>query len=393
MTPDTTGLRDRLLAEAPEARLRPDRVRVVRAPGRVNLIGEHTDYNDGFVLPVAIDLEIAIAFVPTRDRRVEITLVEGGGRGVFELDSERPPDGTWVDYVAGVAWSLAADGVPVSGLRGVLSSTLPQSAGLSSSAALELAAAWALTDGAPPPDPVRLAVLAQRAENEYVGVRCGLMDQMASALGERDSALHIDCRSTEYRAVPLPLAEHAIVACESGSPRRLESSEYNARRAECETVVAALQAIGAPVRALRDADLDMLADLGDRIDGVARRRAEHVIRENQRVGATVTAMESGDLAQVGELFAESHASLRDLFEVSSPALDALVDIAGAVPGVVATRMTGAGFGGCTVTIVQRGAVADLRAAVAERYTPRTGLQATVHAIEPAAGAGLADVAA
>ena len=392
MPSDPELLRGALVDLEPEAARRPADVRIVRAPGRVNLIGEHTDYNQGLVLPAAIDLEIRLAVLPTADRRVEITLLSTGDRGGFDLDALPPASGGWLDYVAGTAWSLAGAGLKLRGFRAVLASSLPVSAGLSSSAALEMASAWALLD---PPDlaaqgidGMDLARLAQRAENDYVGVMCGLMDQFASSLGRRGAAMLLDCRSLDYRPVRLPLAEHVLVVCDSASPRRLGTSEYNARRAQCERAVAVIAESDTGVHSLRDVSLDRLAAAADRLDEETVRRCEHVIRENERVRKAVLAFESGDLAWVGRLFAESHASLRDLFEVSSPELDALVEIASGVPGVVAARMTGAGFGGCTVNLVARAAVESLTAAVAAKYPPRTGLEARVFVVEPADGAGV-----
>jgi galactokinase len=366
--------------------------RVVRAPGRVNLIGEHTDYNEGFVLPAAIGLETRIALVPTDDRRVEITLLATGERQGFDLDGIGRAHGGWIDYVAGTAWALADADLPTRGFRGVLASTLPMSAGLSSSAALELAAAWALLD--PPElaahvvDGMTLAQLAQRAENVYVGVQCGLMDQFASSLGKEDAAMLLDCRTLEHRPVALNLRDHALVVCDSGSPRRLEASDYNTRRAQCEAAAAAIGAHEPDVRSLRDVDLPMLQRHADRLDPVAVRRSEHVIRENARVLDAVAAFEAGDLETVGRLFAESHASLRDLFEVSSPELDALVEVARSVPGTLAARMTGAGFGGSTINIVRRDALDSFRETVKHEYRARTSLIPSVLSVRPAAGAGV-----
>jgi galactokinase len=354
----------------------PSEIRVVRAPGRVNQIGEHTDYNDGFVLPAAISLETTIAFVPSHDRRVELASAEGASTS-FSLDAFGPERG-WADYVKGVAWSLMEAGITVHGFRGVLGSTVPVGAGLSSSAALELAVAWALCGGSPPVDGMELAQLAQRAENEYVGVQSGLMDQFASSLGVAGCAMLLDCRSLQWRSVALP-ADVQLVAIDSKSPRRLAASEYNARRMECGI---AARRLG--IASLRDATLEKVG----RLDGVERMRAEHVVRENARVLETVAALESGDLATVGRCMAESHASLRDLYEVSSPALDALVEIASAVEGVVGARMTGAGFGGCTVNLVRRGSVEALVEAVEHEYAVRTGLAATVYPVEAVHGAGL-----
>ena len=367
-------------------------VRVVRGPGRVNLIGEHTDYNDGFVLPAAIDLEIRIAFVPTDDQRVEVTLAETGERDGFDLAAVPRASGRWINYVAAMAWALVDAGYRVRGFRGVLASTLPRSSGLSSSAALEMASAWALLD---PPDPAShgidgmdLARLGQRAENEHVGVRVGIMDQFASSLGRRDHALLLDCRSLEYRPVILPGRDHVLAVCDTRVPRRLEASEYNARRDQCEAAVAAIAEREPGVRSLRDVDPLMLARHADRLRPVLRMRAEHVVHENDRVLRTVEALGVGDLAAVGALFAASHASLRDLYEVSSPELDAMVQIASGTPGVVAARMTGAGFGGCTINLVRRDAVDRFREAIEREYPARTGLTPEVHVVEAADGAGM-----
>src|SRR4051794_4735404 len=388
---EPNALRTALVREFPEA-ASADGVRVIRAPGRANLIGEHTDYNQGLVLPTAIDLEIRMAVLPTDDRQVEVALLAGGERVSFSLDA-LPPDAEGASgYVAGVAWSLATSDVPIRGFRAVLASNLPVSAGLSSSAALELASAWALLD--PPSlealhlDGMRLAQMAQRAENEYVGVRSGLMDQFASSLGRRGAAMLLDCRSLEYRAVRLPLEEHVIVVIDSASPRRLESSEYNSRRAQCERAVEMIAESDPDVKSLRDVDLHKLAGVAGRLDEVTVRRCEHVIRENDRVVAAVKAFESGDFASIGKLFAASHASLRDLYEVSSPELDALVEIAVSIPGVVGARMTGAGFGGCTVNVVARDSVARLREAIMRDYPERTGLQPRFFVVEPVDGAGV-----
>ena len=366
---------------------RRDEARVVRAPGRVNLMGEHTDYNEGFVLPAAIDLEIRIAYLPTDDRRVELVLLDSGERDGFDLDALRPKTGAWLDYVVGTAWALAEGGLPLTGLRGVVASTLPPNAGLSSSAAIELVSAWALLDDAAPNvDPFELARLCQRAENAYVGVQSGLMDQFAEACGVAGAAVLLDCRSSEWRPIPLP-ADLALVVCHTGSARRLDRSEYNVRRSQCEAAVAALARDHPEIRSLRDVTRELLSASADRLDPVAGRRAQHVVSENERVGATVAALSAGDLGAIGALFAASHASLRDEFEVSSPELDAMVEIATAVPGVIASRMTGAGFGGCTISLVRPDAIDALRAAVERDYPARTGLTPTVLPVRATAGAG------
>ncbi len=375
------------LAHPAASSARPADARVVRAPGRVNLIGEHTDYNDGFVLPAAIDLEIRIAYVPSDDRRVELVRLETGERDAFELDATRSKTGTWLDYPAGTAWALREAGLPLTGLRGVIASTLPPNAGLSSSAAIELASAWAmLHDAAPGVDRFRLARICQRAENGYVGVQSGLMDQFAESCGVANSALLLDCRSGDWRAIRLP-PDLALVVCHTGSPRHLGHSEYNLRRAQCEAAVEALAEDDPAIHSLRDVSPEALAAAADRLDPVAYRRAEHIVNENIRVMGTIDALAAGDLAAVGRLFAESHESLRDLFEVSSPELDAMVEIAAGVPGVLAARMTGAGFGGCTVNLVRPDAIDALRVAVQAEYPRRTGLPPMVLPVRATEGAG------
>ena len=362
-------------------------IRVVRAPGRVNLIGEYTDINAGLVLPVAIDREIRIAYVPSDDRRVELTRLDDGEHGAFDLEALAGRSGGWPDYVAAVAWALAEAGLPTRGLRGVIASTLPENAGLSSSAAIELASAWALLDSTVPDlDALALARICQQAENEYVGVRSGLMDQFASSCGVAGSALLLDCRSTAWRTIRIP-AGLSLVVCHTGSPRRLGGSAYNVRREQCEAAVAGIRRLDPSVQTLRDVSPELLAEARSSLDPVVARRAEHVVHENGRVLATLAAFEADDLAAVGAIFAAGHRSLRDLFEVSSPELDALVEIASGVPGVVAARMTGAGFGGCTVNLVRPDAVERLAATVLATYPGRTGLRPLVLPVAAADGAG------
>jgi galactokinase len=384
---DSIALADRLIGMDGVAAARGGDVRVVFAPGRVNLIGEHTDYNEGFVLPVAIDLGIAIALVPTDDGIARLTLAEAGETREFAAAEPGLRQNAWIDYVAGMGWALAQAGLPVTGFRGLLASDLPQGAGLSSSAALEVVGAWALSGGERPAvDSMDLVHLVQRSENGYIGLNNGIMDQFASIFGEPGRALLLDCRSLEHRAIPLVGDDLALVACHSGSPRRLEASAYNERRAQCEAAVAAIAALEPGVTALRDVSPAMLDAVRDRLDPVAARRAQHVVDEDRRVMAAIAAFEAGDLDEVGRLFYASHASLRDLYEVSSPELDALVEIARATPGVIGARLTGAGFGGCTINLVRRDAVPSLRASVMRDYPARTGLTPRVFEVEASAGA-------
>jgi galactokinase len=386
---DPAGLAAALADLDPTAASDPSRIRVVRAPGRVNLIGDHTDYNLGLALPCAIDLGIAIALVPTGDRRVRLTLAATGEAGTIDLDRIGPRGGTWIDYVAGIAWAMQEAGVATSGFTGLLAADLPQGSGLSSSAALEVVAAWALAGGVEPPvDPMRLVHLVQRGENGYIGLNNGIMDQFASIFGQPGAALLLDCRSLEHRPVRLPLDEVALVVCHSGSTRRLDASGYNERRAQCEAAVAMIAGADPSVRSLRDVNEALLDRVGDRLDPLLRARAHCVVSENARVLETVSALEAGDVVAAGHAFIASHASLRDEYEVSSPELDALVEIATAVPGVLGARLTGAGFGGCTVNLVRRDAVGRLRAAIEREYPARTGLRPRVFEVAPAAGAGV-----
>jgi galactokinase len=383
---DPDRLRDRLRAIDPSTV--GSALEVVRAPGRVNLIGEHTDYNDGFVMPAAIGLEIRIAVAPTPDRRVAVTLDETGETAELDLDRIGPARGHWIDYIAGTAWALAEAGHPLRGFRGLLASDLPQGAGLSSSAAIEMAAALALLGPDATVAPAERALLGRRAENGYVGVQSGVMDQFASAAGVADHAILLDCRSLEFRPVPLPLPEIRLVVCHSGSARRLEVSAYNERRAECNRAVAALVRLDPRVTSLRDVDPTLLAAGRSLMDDVAFRRATHVVEENIRVIEAEAALSEGDLAEVGRLFAASHASLRDLFDVSSPELDALVEIATAVGGVVGSRLTGAGFGGSTINLVRAEAIPALRAAIERDYPIRTGLTPMVLDVDAVDGASV-----
>jgi galactokinase len=286
-----------------------------------------------------------------------------------------------------MAWSMREAGLPILGFEGTITSDLPIGAGLSSSAALELAAGWALSgpDG-PQRPPMSMARLAQRAENEHVGVRCGLMDQFASACGVAGHALLLDCRSLEWRPVPLP-GDLALVIAHSGVPRSLGTSAYNERRADCERAVAAAATHDPGVTALRDVDLVLLDAIRAEVEPRVFDRAHHVITENARVADAITALEADDALALGELFAASHASLRDRFDVSCPELDVLVDIAVSTPGVVASRMTGAGFGGCTINLVRPDAVAAVRARIEAEYPGRSGRASRTWEVRASDGAG------
>ncbi len=379
------------LAEAyPAIAGREDEVVIVRAPGRVNLIGEHTDYNGGFVLPFAIDMDVRMAVLPTDEPRIRITRLDNDESATIGLDPFPPRGDAWHDYIAGTAWSLARHGQPIGGFDGILHSTLPIGSGLSSSAALEVATAWALSaPTSPAASPLEIARIAQYAENEHVGVMCGLMDQFASACGVEGSALLFDCRSTEWQPVHLP-EELALVVIHSGVSHGHADNEYNDRRAACERVVAAVAADDPAVTLLRDVDMARLEAYRDGLDPVDYRRAVHVLTENQRVLAAVAALRSDDHAALGELMAGSQASMRDDYVITCPEIDALVEITVDVPGVVGSRMTGGGFGGCTISMVRHDAVEALRQVVEREYPARTGCMPRIWIVNARVGAGFVE---
>ena len=365
---------------------------VARAPGRVNLIGDHTDYNDGFVLPMAIDRAVWIALRPRTDGRVELHSLDFGETGGFALgdpslrSGQAPARGGegWLEYVHGVAWALGDAGLDTGhGWEGVVAGDVPLGAGLSSSAALELAAARAFAGlGKLPWEPARMAKLAQRAENAWVGVNCGIMDQLISAAGREGHALLIDCRSLDTRAVPIP-ADVAVVVLDTATRRGLVDSAYNERRAQCE---AAAHFFGA--RALRDVSVEEFERRAPELDAVTRRRARHVVTEDARVLAAADALAAGDVGAVGRLMDASHASLRDDFEVSSRELDAMVEIARGQPGCHGARMTGAGFGGCAVALVAESAAAAFATDTTRGYEAATGKRPAVYVCSASGGASL-----
>lgn len=373
-------------------------IEFVRAPGRVNLLGDHTDYNDGLVLPAAIELDTWIAARTRRDGLVRIASLQSPERAEFWIDElvagvagagvggAMAGRATWSDYVAGMAWSLREAALPISGFDGVVDSAIPPTAGLGSVAALELASAMALLAGNRLVAAPSLAALAQRAERDFLGVDGGIVDQFASAASRAGRAILLDCRSLESRYVVLP-AGVTVVVCDTGSPPESPEPALRERRAECGRAVALLAEEMPAVASLRDLDSATLRRHRHVLSETVARRAEHVVAENERVVAAVAALSAADLDEVGRIFAASHESLRTLFEVSSPALDAMVEIALAVPGVVAARMTGIGFGGCTVNLVRDAAVPALQRAVAAEYPRRTGLTPRVYPVAVVSGAG------
>ncbi len=351
---------------------------VIRAPGRVNLIGEHTDYNDGFVLPMAIEQATWVALRPRDDRIVRLAS-EGHGDVSFSLDDlVRGTDG-WAEYIKGIAWAMGS--AQLHGWEGAFTSDIPIGAGLSSSAALEIAGALAFTSVSGQAwDPTASALMAQRAENEWVGVSCGIMDQLIIATAEADNAMLIDCRTLGLTPAPLP-GDVAIVILDTGTRRELVDSEYDDRRRACER---AAEAAGVP--ALRDLSIDDIAGLARATDEIALRRARHVISENERTIDAASALEIGDVRHFGELMNDSHKSLRDDFEVSSDALDLMVDIATDLEGCLGARMTGAGFGGCAVALVRDSAAAQFVEEITRRYSTASNNDPHVYVTRAAAGA-------
>ncbi len=363
--------------------------RVAVAPGRVNLIGEHTDYNDGFVLPMAIGRVAVVVFRPRDDRVLRAYSVAYDETKELAIDALAAPGGhDWLSYVAGVVWAFGSEDLPVCGLDVVVDGDVPIGAGLSSSAALELATARALAAAAGAPwDPVRMAKLGQSAENTYVGMNCGIMDQFASAACQEGHALLLDCRSLETRPVPVP-AGAAVVVMDTGARRTLAGSAYNDRRAACERVVAEIAKASPDVGALRDVTVERLEAAKPRLDAADFKRASHVVPENQRPVEAAHALEAGDLARAGRLMNDSHFSLRDLYEVSCEELDLVTEIARRQPSCYGARMTGAGFGGCAVGLVKAADVGSFCDAVLSAYEARIDLPAALYPCRPEAGARL-----
>lgn len=349
----------------------------IGAPGRVNLLGEHTDYNDGFVLPMAIQQEVNIVAAPRSDARVHVYSMNFDQEAELHLERLDKSGGpSWSTYVRGVLWVLQQAGFELCGMDVVLCGDVPAGAGLSSSAALEIATLLtASAVGGFEVEPSQAAKLAQKAENEVVGVNCGIMDQFASRLGRKDAALLLDCRSLEYELVPIEDPTVRVVIVNSNVRRGLVDSEYNQRRMECEQGARLLG-----VAALRDATSEHFAASQHVLPENVRKRSQHVIEENERVLASVERLKAGDVDAFGEAMWASHASLRDLFEVSCKELDALVEIASGVPGVLGSRMTGAGFGGCTVTLVRSDALEQLEQAIHTEYPKKTGLEPDIYVL-------------
>ncbi|HEY4677275.1 MAG TPA: galactokinase [Candidatus Angelobacter sp.] len=360
---------------------------VFRAPGRVNLIGEHTDYNNGFVMPAALEFSTWVAASPRTDGKFVVASREFHDQFEFSLTEPSSRQRRWTDYVQGIAVTLKAAGLKFPGANLLISSDVPIGAGLSSSAALEVATGFALLQLAgTTPDLVQLAELCQRAENEFVGTRCGIMDQFISCLAEQGHCLMIDCRSLNYSKLPIP-ERCSLVICNTMVRHELASGEYNLRREQCEEGLEILRRFVPQARSLRDINLQQLEQHATELPDVLYRRCRHVVTEIQRVIDAATALKQGDLQHFGELMRQSHVSLRDDYEVSCPELDLMVELASPLAGVYGCRMTGGGFGGCTINLIKREAAEEVSRSLAADYERRTGICPEIYISAAGAGVG------
>jgi galactokinase len=365
--------------------------RIYRAPGRVNLIGEHTDYNDGFVLPAALDVATTAAIAPRKDRMLRVHSLMIGETVTFDLDEASPKARKhWSDYVRGVAWVFAGAGHRLAGADLMIDSTVPLGSGLSSSAALEVATGYALlSNSGLAVDRTKLALACQKAENEFVGMRCGIMDQFIACHGAEGYALLIDCRSLDRRLVPIDPGVRLMIS-NTMVHHKHAAGEYNLRRRDCEDGVRRLSAALPGIKALRDVTLAELERHRDLLTPVIYRRCRHVVSENERTVRAADALAAGDVALFGRLMNESHVSMRDDFEISCREVDQMVELNQATDGVYGARMTGGGFGGCTISLVAADAVEAFRRRVAEGYRAATGLEPQI--FTSLAGAGVGEVA-
>lgn len=361
----------------------------VDAPGRVNLIGEHTDYNDGYVMPIAIQYTVTLFAGPRPDDKVYIHSVDFGKTVSFSLREPlvRDPNAQWSDYGKGVIDQFIKLGYPLQGMDLLFFGNVPIGSGLSSSAAVEVAFATAIRalEKIPLSD-IELIQLCQKAENEFVGMKCGIMDQFISCLGKEGHALFLDCRTLDYELVPFPNHMFDVVILNTKKKRELHTSDYNERRKQCEEGVRLLQKFLPQIKALRDIDVDTFQKHAHSLPEIISKRCQHVIEENQRVKDFVRALKEKDTIALEELLIQSHESLRTLYEVSCKELDLMVKIAMDTEGILGARMTGAGFGGCAIALVKKGNEEKLRQNVLDRYPAETGIQPEVYISTPSQGA-------
>ena len=371
---------------------RTDEPRIAVAPGRVNLIGEHTDYNDGWVLPMAIDRQVGVAFAPRSDRILRAHSVVFGETHEVPIEDLMPPGGSdWNSFVAGVAWALSSSGLEVAGADVVIDGDVPLGSGLSSSSALVIATTLAVCENSGVRwSPVEMALLGHRVEREWVGIEGGVMDQFTATMAQDEHALLLDCRSLSHSPVRFP--EEAVIAVmDTGAPRTLAGSAYNERSASCRAAVEALQNADPGIRALRDVTTDFLEANRELLDETTYRRARHVIEENARPQAMADALSGGDLNEAGRLMDASHFSLRDLYEVSSRELDLFTDLAREHAACYGARLTGAGFGGCAIALVSAEGAEDFMQSTHSRYQSRVELPSSVFACRPVSGARLLEL--
>ncbi len=362
--------------------------RLFRAPGRVNLIGEHTDYNGGFVLPMAIEHDTIAAAAARDDRKIRVRSVNLDEAG--EIDLEQPAKkmrGSWLDFVEGVARVLERENGKLRGADLLVASNVPTGAGLSSSAALEISVGLALTEISDSPvDKVRLALAGQTAEHEYVGAKVGIMDQFISALGRKGHALLIDCRSLQAEQVRFAPNDAAVVICDSKVKHKLAASEYNTRRTECETAVEILRGFLPNIKQLRDVSVEDFEIYAERLPEIIRKRCRHVVTENERTLNAAEALRENNYTEFGRLMFLSHASLRDDYEVSCRELDLLVKIAGNCAGILGARMTGGGFGGSTVNLVRRENLDEVIEKISFEYERQIRIEPSIYISAAADGA-------
>lgn len=360
---------------------------VFRAPGRVNLIGEHTDYNEGFVMPAAIEFATWIAASARNDNRIVARSLQYDTALEGMIGEQRSKNGDWTDYCWGVVESLRRAGMTLVGANLLVDGQVPIGAGLSSSAAIEVASALALLAVSERTlSLTRVAQLCQAAENEYVGARCGIMDQFIACTGKSGQCVMLDCRSLEYRYAPIP-AGVALVICNTMVKHSVATGEYNKRRAECEQGVELLASKIPGICALRDVSMEQLERFGSELPEVVRRRCRHIVSENARVIQAFEALKAHDLERVGRLMHESHVSMRDDYEISCAEVDTMVEIAQSQAGVIGARMTGGGFGGCTINLVRSDAADQFRAAIAKEYESRVNIRPDIYITVASDGAG------